>query len=96
MTQHSDFDRGDLNVFKQRVQLRAQFRRGSVMYGFHALGGLHGERRDGGDAVTVVRGEGFQVRGDSRAGGRIESRDRQNDRWGDIHMIGQFFESLCA
>ena len=79
----------------KRVQLRAQFRGRSVMYGFHALRGLHGERRDGSYAVTVVRGESFEVRGNSRAGGRIEARDRQNDRWSDIHVIGQFFESLC-
>src|ERR1700692_3522278 len=64
------------------------------MHGFNALRGLHGERGDGRDAVTVVCGKCLDVSGDTRSSGRIEARDRQYDWRSDIHMIGQFFESL--
>ena len=80
MAQHADFNRGDFDVVEQDVELRAQFRRGRVVHGFHALRGLHGQRRDRRDAVTIVSGESFQVCGDARASGRIKSRDRQHDR----------------
>jgi hypothetical protein len=38
-----------------------------------------------------MRGKSFKVRRDTRAGGRVESRDRQNDRRRNNHMVGQFF-----
>jgi len=62
------------------------------MHGFNALRGLHSQRGNGRDAVTIVRGDGFQVCRDARARGWIESGDRQHDRRCHIHMIGQFFE----
>jgi len=49
------------------------------MHGAHALGGLHRERGDRGDTVTIVGGESFQIRSDARAAGGIKSRDRQKD-----------------
>src|ERR1019366_9179965 len=64
------------------------------MHGFHALRGLHGQRRDGPDAIAVMRGDGLEVRCDARAGGWIETRDGQHVRRGHIHVIGQCFESL--
>ncbi len=46
---------------------------------FHALRGLNGQRGHRGDAVTIVRGERFQIRGHTRATGWIEAGDAQND-----------------
>ena len=64
------------------------------MDGFHTSRGLHGERRDGRDAIAVLRREGFKIRGNARAGGWIETRDREHDGRSRIHVIGQFFEPL--
>jgi hypothetical protein len=41
-----------------------------------------------------VGGNGLEVRRNARAGGWIETRDRQHDRGSHIHVIGQLFESL--
>ena len=57
------------------------------MHGFYTLRGLHGHRGDRGDSVTIMSGKCFQVRGNARAGGRIKSRDRQNDRRSCSHMV---------
>jgi hypothetical protein len=62
--------------------------------GFHTSRGLHGERRDGRDAIAVLRRECFKIRGNARAGGWIETRDRQHDGRSRIYVIGQFFEPL--
>src|ERR1700678_1489335 len=60
------------------------------MHSNHSLGGLHGERRNGGDSVTVERGKSFQVRSDAGSAGRIESRDRQKNRRCAARLITQF------
>ena len=78
-SEHADFDGGDLQILRQGVELRAQRRRGRRMDGLHALRGLHGERGDRRDAVAVMRGKSFQVGADTRAAGRIETGDRQNN-----------------
>jgi hypothetical protein len=48
-----------------------------------ALGVLYGERSDGGDAVTAVRGESFLVGGGAGAARWIETCNCQQDgrRW---------------
>ena len=49
------------------------------MHGAHALRGLHRESRYRGNAVAIVRCESFQVGGNTRAAGRIESSDGKHD-----------------
>ena len=66
-------------ILRERIELRAQGRRRRDVIGLDALRGLHRERGDRCDAVTIVRRKSFQIGGDSRAAGRIESRNRQND-----------------
>ncbi len=64
------------------------------MDGFHALRGLDSHRRDGRNSIAVMGGDRFEVRGNPCACGRIETRDREHDGRGHIHVIGQCFESL--
>src|SRR5579863_6896887 len=56
------------------------------MDGFHALSGLRRQRRD---AIAIVGGQSFQIGGGSRATGRIESGNRQDDRERSVMMIIQ-------
>ena len=89
--QHPDFHCGDLHVRDERFELFAQRGRGRRMNRGHALRGLHRQRRHGCDSVAVVRGEGFQIGGYTRAAGGIEPGDGQKDRWMRIYVIHQLF-----
>jgi hypothetical protein len=64
--------------------------------GFHALRRLHRQRGDCRDAVTIVRGKSFQVRGDARSGGRIKSGYRQYDWRRRVVVIRQSDGALRA
>ena len=79
--QHSDFHGRDGRIFRQRVELRAQRGRRSRMHGAHALRGLHRQRGNRGHAVAIVRRKCFQIGGNARAAGRIESGNRQKYWW---------------
>src|SRR5579864_8693516 len=96
MAQHADLDCGNFYVVEQRIQLIAQFRCRSYMYGFNALCGLHRERGDCRDPVTMMRGKSFQVRGNTRSRRRIKARDRQYDRRRGVVMIRQSDGALRA
>ncbi len=61
ITEHSDFDRCDLQIFRQCVKLRAQRRGGGDVIGFDAHRRLHGKRGDRSYAVTILRGKSFEV-----------------------------------
>ena len=85
--QHPDFHARDLTSSGQRIKLRAQRGRRRGVNGNHSLRGLHRQRRDRGNAVTIVRRKSFQVGGNTRAAGRIESRNGQKDRWRVVRMV---------
>ena len=67
MAQHADLDRGNFYVIQQGIQLRAEFRSGCGMHGYDALGRLDGKSGNGGNAITIVRRESFQISGNTRA-----------------------------
>ncbi len=73
VAKHSDFHSSNITILGERIELRAQFSAGRVVNSFDALGVLHGERGDRGDAVAAVGGESFQVRGGAGAARRIET-----------------------
>ena len=79
VAQHADLDRGNLQILRQRVELRAQRGRGRGVHGLHALRGLHGQRGDGGHAVAIVRRNRFQIGADTGAAGRIKTGDGQDN-----------------
>jgi hypothetical protein len=89
---HPDFHSRNIYVIDQFVKLRAQLRSRSRMHRFDALRGLYSERRNGGDAVTIVRRKGFQISGDTRATRRIESGDGK-ENWGCV--VRMVIQSKC-
>ena len=89
--QHANLHGGDLHVRGERFELFAQRGRRRRMNRGHALRGLHRQRRHRGHAVAVVRGEGFQIGGYSRAAGGIEPGNRKQDWWMRIYVIHQLF-----
>jgi len=76
IAEHSDFHSGDVAIFNQGFELRAQLRAGRVVNGFNTLRVLNSKGGDCGDAVAAVRGKSFQVGGGAGTTGRIESRNR--------------------
>ena len=61
------------------------------MRALHALRVLYGESGYRGHAVTIVRGNRFQIGGNTRAAGRIESPDGQYDGRGWVRMVVHLF-----
>ena len=56
------YDGGDLQILRQRIELRAQRGRGRLMNRLNALRGLHGERGDRLHAVAgCSRGKSLEV-----------------------------------
>jgi len=76
VAEHSDFHGGDIAIFNQGFELRAQLRAGRVVNGFNPLRVLDSKRRDCGDAITTMRGKSFQVSSGAGTAARIESRNR--------------------
>src|ERR1700690_89914 len=79
--QHADVDGLNLEVGDKLPERIRDDRRVNRLHSPHALGGLDGQRRNAGDAVTLMGSYGFDVGGNSRPGRRIKTRDRQNN-WG--------------
>jgi hypothetical protein len=53
------------------------------MNGLHALRRLHGERRNRGHSIAIVRRERLQIRGHTSATRRIESGNSKKN-WGSV------------
>ena len=77
---HADLDRADLEIGKNRVDLRGdEFRRHVVDRG-HALGVLRGQGGDHRGAVDAKRGERLEVGLDAGAAAGIGARQGDRDR----------------
>src|SRR5208337_4850033 len=97
VSQHADFHRGNVAIFRQDFQLFAQFRGGRVMDGLHVLGVLHHQRSDGRHTVTAVGSKSLEIRANAPAATRVKSPDRQqNGRGGDPLRVKMAHDSSSA
>jgi hypothetical protein len=90
--QHSDLHCSDCDVIHQFLKLRSQLRSRRRVHGLNTLRGLHGESRNRGHSIAVVRRKRLQVGGHTCAARRIESGNREKN-WGSV--VQMTIQSQC-